>query len=142
MAPDDQAISFGRLGVAAFQYFPQDVLIQRHREPDDIHGQERRAPHGVNVAQRVGRRDLPELEGVIGYGREKIDRHNQRDVVVQAVDGRVVPRLRPDQQIGVTDHWNMLQDLNQVLQAELRGSTGAVGELGQAEFLTHHLASS
>ena len=39
----------------------------------------------------------------------------------------------------MADDWYMLQDLNQVLQAELCGSTGAVGQFGQADFLAHHL---
>ncbi|SUZ89672.1 uncharacterized protein METZ01_LOCUS42526, partial [marine metagenome] len=41
----------------------------------------------------------------------------------------------------VTDFWEVLQDLDQVLLAKLGGSTGTVGQLGQADFPAGHSAS-
>ena len=78
----------------------------------------------------MGRGDGQEWEGVIGNGREKNERQYQSEKVVEAVDGGVEPRLRHNQQIRVTDYWDMLQDMKQVIQAKLSGSNGAVGQLG------------
>jgi len=40
----------------------------------------------------------------------------------------------------VADHGEVLQDLDQVLMAELCGSTGTVGQFGQADFAFCHPA--
>ena len=38
----------------------------------------------------------------------------------------------------MTDFWEVLQDLDQVLLAKLGGSTGTMGQLGQADFASGH----
>ena len=48
---------------------------------------------GVNVAESVCRRDLAEGVGVIHHWREEVHRLHQRDVVGDAVDGRIVPAV-------------------------------------------------
>ena len=46
---------------AAGQYLFQDGYVHGlYREADDIHGGKRSAAHGIYVAQRIGRRHLPE----------------------------------------------------------------------------------
>ena len=57
--------------------------------------------HGVDVAQRVGRRDLAEHVRVVDDRREEIDRVDDRQVAPQAEHSRIVGRFRADNHIGV-----------------------------------------
>ncbi len=135
----NEASCLGGLGVPAPQHLRQHRLVQRGRETHDVQGQQGLAPHGVDVAQGVGGGNGAELDGVVGNGREKVHSEDQRRLVVQAIDGGIVPGLNAHQEVRVGHGGQPAQDLDQVLNAELGGSTGAVGQFGQAEFLALHL---
>ena len=108
---------------SAEQHAPEHLLWQVLREADDVERKERSAPHGVDVAERVHRRDSAEVVGVVDDRWEEIDRLDYGQVVRQAVDGRIVARVEPDEQVIVLHVGEVAQDLAEVLRAELTGST-------------------
>ena len=71
----------------------------RLRKPHDGQSEQRSRAHGVDVAERVGRRDLPEDERIIHDRREEIDRLDQRGAAVKQVDSGVVGCLVANQDI-------------------------------------------
>ena len=91
--------------------------------------------HGVYVAQGVGNRHLPELEGVIDDRREEVHRLDQGYVLVQLVDGGVVRSVDPNEEVRVRDLRQLAQHLRQVLWTELRGSPRAAGEACQTDLV-------
>ncbi len=58
--------------------FLLDDVRARRRQGGDRQGGLGRAPHGVDVAERMGRRDPPEQIRVVDHGTEKIDGLQQR----------------------------------------------------------------
>jgi len=68
---------------------------------DDIHGQQRPAPHGVDVREGVGRGDGPELIGIVDDGGKEIYRLDQGQLRGQTIDPGVVRRLQSHQEIGM-----------------------------------------
>ena len=95
-------------------------------------------PHGIYVAEGVGGGNGPELKGVVGNGREEIHRQDEGRLIVDAVNGGVIARLGAHQQVRVGKLGKLAQDLYQVLQRNLGGSTGAVGKLGETDFAASH----
>ena len=85
---------------AAFQNLPHHLrrdLVDRHAENGERH--DRLAAHGINIRDRVGRRDASEVERVIHHRHEEIRRGDDAGVVIELPHRRVVGRLRPDQQL-------------------------------------------
>ena len=72
---------------------------------DDVERGERLASHGVDVGQRVGGRDLPEVERIVDNGREEVDGLDERQIVGHSKNPRVVERLSSDQQSRVCLDW-------------------------------------
>ncbi|KTF05426.1 hypothetical protein MGSAQ_003080 [marine sediment metagenome] len=72
------------------------------RHADHCQRQNRRRAHRIDVADGVRRGDLAEMEGIIHHRHEKIGRGDQRLVVVQPIDRRIVRGFDPDQQFGRT----------------------------------------
>jgi len=78
---------------------------------------------------------LAEVERVIDDGREEIDRLDERAVAAQPVDTGVVEGARADDDVAVVAsraRGKPAQDLRQERLAQFGGSTGAAGELRQA----------
>ena len=65
------------------------------RPGDEAQRIQRRAAHGVDVAERVGGGDAAVVEGVVDDRREDVDRLDQGQVVAQPDDGRVVATSCP-----------------------------------------------
>ena len=100
---------------AAAQDLAQDVAAEPlEREGDDVQRRERRAAHRVDVGERVGRGDAPEVVGVVDDGGEEVDRLDEREVVAQPEDGRVVARGRADEQPGSVAAGRSAHDRQQV----------------------------
>ena len=70
------------------------LLRQLLRELGDREREQRPAAHREDVVQRVGRGDRPEVVRVVDERREEVEREDERGLVVEAVDGRVVGRAR------------------------------------------------
>jgi hypothetical protein len=66
--------------------------LQRHllRESGHRDREERGGPHRVDVVECVGGRNRPEGGRIIDHRREEVGGEDERAVVVEAVDGRVV----------------------------------------------------
>ena len=98
-----------RQNTAGFRYFfgtaaqdlAQDVQIHAFRETNEIQSCFHLAAHGVDIAQRVGRRDLPEGIGVIHHRRKKVHGLHERHVFRDAVDGCIIPAVIPHQKVRV-----------------------------------------
>ena len=79
----------------------QDLRVSLAREGHNRKRRERLAPHGVNVAQRICRGDLPEKIRVVDDRSEKVKRLHQREVISKTVYPRVVGCIKADNQIWV-----------------------------------------
>jgi hypothetical protein len=55
--------------------------------------------HSEDVVQGVDRRDGTEERRVVDHGRKEVGREDEGALVVEAVDGRVVRRREPDEQV-------------------------------------------
>ena len=123
---------------AAKQDASENLLGQVLREADDVQREEGDPAHCVDVAERVHHGDRAEIVGVVDDRREEVDRLNHGQVVRQAVDGSVVARVEPDEQVIVLHMGEVAQDLAEVLRAELPRSTRAGRQTGKTEFLCCH----
>ena len=133
VAADDHRAAFFDFIGAAFEDLTQDLDIHfALGEADDVHAGLGLAAHGVNIAQRVGRRDLPEDIGVIDDRREKIDRVDDRKVGAQSIHPRVVGGFGADEHVGIFELGQLVQNLREVGGAELCGSTRGFDLLRQA----------
>ena len=122
-ADDDRAAFFDFIG-AAFEYLAED--LDGHlsfRKADDIHRRLWLSAHGVNVAQRIRRRDQAESIRIIDNRSEEIHGIDNGEIGSQTKHSGVVGRFRPDQHIGVVEFRQLVQDLHEVGGAELSGST-------------------
>ena len=88
------------LGSAA-QDVGQQAGGQVGRESRQVEGEQHFAAHGVDVAQRVRRRDRAVLIRRVHDGREEVDRLDQRQLIAEPIHGRVVGRAQPHQQVRV-----------------------------------------
>ena len=57
--------------------------------------------HRIDVAERVGRRNLSEDVGIVNDGREEIDRLDERQLRRQLIHAGVVGGVEADQNIGI-----------------------------------------
>ena len=107
--------------------------------PDDVHGGHRTPAHGVDVRERIGRRNLPVKVGIIDDGGEKVDRLDQGAVGIEPINGRVVGGRRTDEQIVIRDLGEIAQDLRKFGGAELGRSSGTGGHGSEfADFVARH----
>ena len=83
-------------------------------EHHQVQHQQRRSAHRVDIAQRIGCRDLPKLIPTAAHWREEIGGENQGRLIVQPVHTGIVVRLDTYHQIGVRDHGQLGQDLSQL----------------------------
>ena len=97
-------------------------------------------PHGVDVAQRVGRGDLTEPVRIVYDRREKIDGLDQCEVLGNLIDPGIVRPLQSDNHVGVGRDVKPAKRSGQVPWRQLGRSAGALHGLAQAEFLrfTHY----
>src|SRR5918994_1148924 len=139
-ADDDCAAFFDLIG-AAFENFSQDLDVHlSFWKADEVQACLGLAAHGVDVAEGIRRRDLPEGIRVIDNRREEIDCVDDGEVRSQAKYSGVVGRLRPDQHVRVVELWQIVQNLHEVGWAELSGSTRGFDRLRQPNglFLSDH----
>jgi hypothetical protein len=65
----------------------------------DREGQQRGSAHREDVVEGVRRRDRAVVARVVHDRREEVEREDQGTLVVEAVDGGVVGRREPDEQV-------------------------------------------
>ena len=73
------------------------------RIADQIEPGSGRPPHRVDIAQRVGGRNLAVDIGIVHHRGEEIDGLDDSQLVRQPVDACVVVRFRTDEDVGIGD---------------------------------------
>ena len=68
-------------------------------ERRDGEREQRGAAHGEDVVERVRRGDRAERARVVDQRREEVDREDDRPIVVEPVDRRVVRGVEPDEEV-------------------------------------------
>ena len=102
VAPHQQGPGFVHLVQAAPEYRLEGIRrLARQGKAGDIHGEQRPAPHGVDVREGVGHGDGPELIGIVDDGGKEIHRLDQGQLRGQTIDPGVVRRLQSHQEIGM-----------------------------------------
>jgi hypothetical protein len=80
----------------------QNVLVHGlDGKTHHVHGRNRPSSHGVDVAQRIGRRNAPEIVWIIDDGRDEVESLHQGQIVGQTINPRVVGSLPTHQEVGV-----------------------------------------
>ena len=78
------------------------------------------AAHCVDVAQGGGRGDLTERERIVDNGRNEIGRLNDREIVPEQVDGRIILAVESDKKTRIVSLLQRAHDLMQVERAHFR----------------------
>ena len=95
MAANDRTTHLGSLGHAAAQnrrnYSGPDEIS---RETNYVEPGQRTPAHCKDIGKRVGRCNLPVGKWVVHDGCEKINRLHQSTVPIQAINARIVERVR------------------------------------------------
>jgi hypothetical protein len=123
------APGFGHLFGTAAQDLPQHVQVHALGEADKIQCRFDLTAHGVDIAQGIGRSDLPEGIGVIDHRREEIHRLHQGNILGNAVDGSIVPAVVANQKVGVFfAPGQLFQNAAQYPGTQLGGASAAGAE--------------
>ena len=138
VAAGEGAAGLADLGRRAGEDLGHDLARQLLGEGRDRQREQHPAAHREHVGQRVRRGDLAERPRVVDERREEVERADDRQVVADPVDGRVVGRVEAgDQGVGRVAVLGAEagERLGQEVRPELRRAAAAVGQLGQAEGL-------
>src|SRR5438105_6542925 len=101
------------------------------REGGDREREERRTAHCEDVVERVRCCDGAVVGGVVDDGREEVEREDQRALVVEPVDRRVVGGREPDQEVLRLDRHEAGEQLLESGRRVLRRAPPARREIGQ-----------
>ena len=135
-AGDDGAGLIG-LVVAAPQQLLHHVLGHGLRQAQDVQRQLRLTAHGVDIADGIGRGDLPVQEGVVHDGREEVGGLHQRRVLIQIIDTGVVGAVVAHQQPGVAVGAEALQQVDQRAGTHLGAAASTGRQLCQFDLRFH-----
>ena len=105
MAARDGAAGLNALVGAARQNLPRNLNAQAAGNAQQVHGVARTPAHGVDVRQRVCRRDLAKQERVVDHRREEVDGLNESQVFANTEDTRIVGGIEPHEQVVVGHIW-------------------------------------
>src|SRR5207247_903659 len=90
-----------------------------------------------HVVERVRGGDRPEVVGVVDDRREEVDREDERALVVEPVDRRVVRGIEADEQVLRLGRDEAAQQLLQARGGVLRRATAGGGEIRQLHARVH-----
>ncbi len=105
------------------------------RVAKQVHGRDRSAAHCVDVGERIGGGDLPELIGIVHDRREKVYGLDEGQIGGDTIDARVVAGCQADEKVGIGGNVEITQNLRELGWPNLAGSTGAADKMGQARTL-------
>ena len=131
MAAEHRAAGLVDLLRAALQDLRQIIQVALGRPSQNRKRRDRLAAHGVNVAQRIGRRDRAESVRIIHDRREEIHGLHQGTLRRQLVHAGIVGGVKPDQHVLVRPAWDPGEHLVQNLWTQLGRSTGRGSVRGQ-----------
>ena len=106
-------------------------------ETNNVQGKQRPAPHGIDVADRIGGSNLSVIVRVVDNRCDEIKCLEDGVPRVQTISGCVVRGRSSDEDGRIGDRGKVAQDLSQVLGTELAGSAAAGGHLGEFDLLSH-----
>ena len=135
MPAQHRAAHFAHLFEAAAQDGFERVQIAFGRKRHNRQRGNRRAAHGVNVAQRVSRRDRAERERVVHHGREEIYRLHQRQIGSDAIHPGIVRGIVADQHVRIGDARQTPENFVQQFRTKFRRA--AAGLYLSGEFSRH-----
>ena len=136
VAADHHRAAFLDFVGAAFENFTENFDIHFPLgETDDVHASLGLAAHGINVAQRIGCRNLAEDVRIVDDGREKIHGVDDGQVGTQTIHPGVVGGFGADQHVGMMKLGQIVQNLHEVGGAELSSSTRGLYVLRQPHCL-------
>ena len=101
VAARDGAAGLDALVGATRQNLAGNLNAQATRDAQQVHGMARPPAHGVDVRQRVCRRDLAKQERVVNHRREEVDGLHEPQVLPYAEDARIVGGIEPHEQVVV-----------------------------------------
>ena len=101
------------------------------REGGDRQSEERRAAHRVHIVERIRRRNPAEGRWIVDERREEVEREDDRPLVVELVDGRIIGRREPDQEVLRFDGDEAPQQLFEAGCGVLRGAAAAGRQSGE-----------
>ena len=138
VAARERPARLANLGGGTLEDGRERVPWQLLGERRDRQGEQDPTPHREHVVESVGCGDLAEGPGVVDERRKEVERADDREVVGDAIGGRVVGRrqagdqiirrgrdARPDAEPG--------QRVGQQVRAQLGRAATAVSQLGQAD---------
>ena len=123
--------------VRARQDLAQHLGRQLLRERGDREREQRHAAHREHVVERVRRGDRAEGARVVDDRREEVDREDERALVVEPVDGRVVGGIEPDEQIGGVGRHEAGEERLEPRRRVLGRAAAGLRERGQRRRLGH-----
>jgi hypothetical protein len=111
------------------------------RPAENCDREERFSTHRIDIADRIHCGDRAEVEGVVHDRHEKIRRADQRILLIEGIDRRVVACVVSDEQPGVRRlAWNSLKNFRKHARRDLAAAPCAVGILRQANGPGFHAA--
>ncbi len=105
VAADDGAIRFFHLVEAAADDLLENRRVAFFGEAYDGKCRNRFSAHGVNIAERIGGRDLAEGEGIVDDRREKIYGLNKRKLLADQIHPGVVVGAEANEYVRISWQW-------------------------------------
>ena len=142
VAAGDGAAGLGDLVGAAADDAGGDVGREVLGEGGDVEGEHDLAAHRVDVGHGVGGGDGAVLPGVVDERGEEVEGGNDGGARVDAVDGGIIGRPEPGEEVGMRfgverlGQWR--QNLRQGLRARLGRSAAAAGQVRQPDLVCSH----
>ena len=99
MPAGDHRARFPRFFRATTQDLRQDAFVQPLGPSQQVDGHEWLAAHGINIAQGIGGRDGAKVVGIINNRREEIGSGNDRALLIDLVNSRIIWLRQADQNL-------------------------------------------
>ena len=125
VSPGEQAAGRAHLLISGGEDLREHLHRQLFRKRRDREREQRDASHCENVVECVGRCDRAVVAGVVDDRREEVEREDERALVVQAVDGRIVRRREPDEEVLRLDGHEAREQLLEARSRVLGGAASA-----------------
>ena len=131
VSAEHRAAGFAHFFESAEQDGFEHFRIAVRRESHDRKRRNRRAAHGVNIAQRVGGGDGAEGERIVDDRREEVDGLHQRQIGAQSIHSGVVGCVEADKDVRIGDSRHRAEHFVQQLWTQFRRSTGGFHVRGE-----------
>src|SRR5687768_14551779 len=106
MPSDDVRTRLVNLVLSAAKYVCENLEREiTNRKCDDVHRCQWLPSHRIHVRQRIRCSDLSEVVWIVDYGREEVDRLDERNLVRQQVHSRIVERFPSYQKTRIARRW-------------------------------------